>query len=303
MVHSKKVLLFSLFFLLVFFSRAASAKADPPPVSYQVTVSATIGEPILTIFGYTSPQALVKLDGFRTADHVLSDTTGYFRFEKVYLPLADPNYPELCLTSVDTQSRLSNFPTCLPPLPGGRLDITVGPVLLPPTLSLSKGSILSSSKGNFLPSEQVIARGSTIPNAKVIVYLANDLGKKLALIRSAEAYSLPIYETIADGRGNFEFNLPADQPSLWRLFASAEFAGSPTPKSNTLVFRILNWWGWLWELVLTLFGLLKPFWWLLVIALQMAIIFFLLKKPGRKPVKAFALRVIEPKALLVVEKQ
>lgn len=294
MARLKNVLLFFAF-LILFLSRTRSAEAKiTNPVSYQITVSATIGEPILTIFGYTSPQALVKLDGFRTADHTLSDSTGYFRFEKVYLPLANPNYPELCLTSIDTQSRLSNFPTCLPSLPTGRLDITVGPVLLPPTLSLAKG--------DFLPSEQVIARGSTIPNAKVIVYLANDLGKKLALIRSAQAYSLSGYETIADGRGNFEFNLPADQPSFWRLFASAEFAGSPTPKSNTLVFRILNWWGWLWQLVLTLFGLLRPFWWLLVIACQIVIVFFLLIKPDRKPVKILALRVIEPKALLVIEK-
>lgn len=259
--------------------------ADPPPVSYKVTVSATIGEPILTIFGYTSPQALVKLDGFRTADHVISDTTGYFRFEKVYLPLADPNYPELCLTSVDTQSRLANFPTCLPSLPSGRLNIIVGPVLLPPTISLEKG--------DFLASQQVVAKGSTIPNAKVKIYLANNLHKKLSLIKPAEAYSLPSLETISDGNGNFEFNLPADQPSLWRLFASAEFAGSPTPKSNTLIFKILTWWAWLWlmvrQIILAFFSLLKPFWWLLIAAAQLAIIIFLLRRrrqssPAKNPI-------------------
>lgn len=287
--------------LLSFFSFFVSPSpvlAKPPKTlreSYKVTVSATIGEPILTIFGYTSPSALVKLDGFRTADHVISDTSGYFRFEKVYLPLPDPNYPELCLSSVDTQSRLANFPTCLPSLPGGRLNITVGPVLLPPTLSLSKG--------NFLPLEQVIAKGSTIPNTKVQIYLANDLQQKLSLVKPAEAYSLPIYETMADGNGNFEFNLPAESPSTWRFFASAEFAGSPTPKSNTLIFKILNWWGWLWlivtQLFVAIFKLVRPFWWLAAIAAQLTIIFFLARK--NRPKKA--LMVTEPKSLLVLDKK
>jgi len=272
--------------------------ASPPPVSYKVTVSATIGEPVLTIFGYTSPSALVKLDGFRTADHVISDTSGYFRFEKVYLPLPDPNYPELCLSSVDTQSRLANFPTCLPPLPGGRLNIIVGPVLLPPTISLGKGA--------FLPTQQVAARGSTIPNAKVKIYLANDLGQKISLVKSVEAYSLPIYEAQADGNGNYEFNLPnppAGGPSTWRLFASAEFAGSPTPKSNTLIFEILNWWGWLWlaitQLFMAIFKLVKPFWWLVVVAAQLTIIFLIARKNRSQK----ALMVTEPKSLLVLGKK
>ena len=251
------------------------------PQSYQITVSATIGESRLTLFGWTSPQSLVELQGQRVSESVIANDQGYFFFDRILLPKPDPTYPELCLTSIDSLSRAS-FPTCLPPLPrqlAGSFDISIGPVLLPPTLNLSKGS--------FLPNEQAIAQGLTIPNSEVNIFLANNLTPSLrfSFIPSVYAYFIPRYQIKADANGHFEFNLPAGPPAggaSWRVFATATHLGLPSPKSNTLTFRILGWWEWLLaqiKLILGLIvGLAKPYWWQIIIFLEIGILLVVKRK-------------------------
>ena len=260
------------------------------PQSYQITVSATIGESRLTLFGWTSPQSLVELQGQRVSESVIANDQGYFFFDRILLPAprsprsasgvgeVEPTYPELCLSSIDSLSRVS-FPTCLPPLPLGSFDISIGPVLLPPILSLSKG--------NFLPNEQAIAQGLTIPNSEVTIFLANNLTPSLrfSFIPSVYAYFIPRYQIKADANGHFEFNLPAGPPAggaSWRVFATATHLGLPSPKSNTLTFRILGWWEWLLaqiKLILGLIvGLAKPYWWQIIIFLEIGILLVVKRK-------------------------
>jgi len=108
---------FSIFFIhKSYFINPKSIFAVENPQSYQITVSAAIGESHLTLFGYTSPNALVQLEGQRVFEQVIAGQDGFFFFDRLFLPKPNPLYPELCLTSVDTQSRIS-FPTCLPSLP------------------------------------------------------------------------------------------------------------------------------------------------------------------------------------------
>jgi len=287
-----------LFFWLVvltLISFCANAPAKPAvlaitnPLDYQITVSASIGEPKLTLFGYSSPSARVELKGGQVAEEVWADQRGYFLFDRVFLPR---KYPELCLTSIDRQNRVS-FPLCLPPLPTGPFQIKIGPVLLPPTLSLEKG--------NFLPGEQISAQGLTIPNASVTVFLANQKRSlsptprfsfdflqilKPPFVSPAYAYSLPQYQIIADQDGRFEFNLPNTQPSGWRIFAAASYLGSPTPKSNTLSFKILSRWQWLGEKIKrALFfclELLRPYLWQLIVLAEIMIIAFLIKQKKKR---------------------
>jgi len=120
-----------------------------------IKVSATIGEPKLTLFGYTCAHCLVYLQGQRVFEETNADSSGFFEFTKIFLPLPNPDYPELCLTSIDNQRQIT-FPTCLPPLPTGPYHIEIGPVLLPPTLTLSQGT--------FAPNQQVIASGQPFLN-------------------------------------------------------------------------------------------------------------------------------------------
>jgi len=266
-------------------------------VSYEVSISATIGEPKLTVFGWTSPLALVELKGQRVSELVVADQNGYFYFDRIFLPRANPNYPEICLSVVDRQSRLSSFPTCLPPLPTGPFEIKVGPVLLPPTLSLEQGE--------FLPGQQVKASGATFPNSKVKIFLANETfhlrgeksrqfggtgvpaaggGKHLGgeFVKAVYAFSLPQYEIQSDEQGNFEFNLPAGRPASWKVFAAAEYQSSPSPKSNSLNFKVLGWWEWLWwqakRGLLVILAFFKPNWWWLIIGAEIWLIAWLWKR-------------------------
>jgi len=245
-----------------------------------IKISATIGEPKLTLFGYTGADCLVYLQGQRVFEEINANSSGYFEFTKIFLPLPNPGYPELCLTSIDNQQRIT-FPTCLPPLPTGPYHIEIGPVLLPPTLTLSQGT--------FAPNQQVIASGQAIPNSTVNIYLSNQKSR-LSLIKPALAYNLPHYQANANKDGSFEFNLPVNY-SKWRVFAASEFEENPSPKSNTLTFKVLTPLGWLFHLlkqtILFLFNLLSPYLWLLVILLELVAIYLLLKKrksslpPGR----------------------
>jgi len=265
-----------LIFELLTFVFPSSTQAITNPVSYEITVSASIGEGRLTLFGYTSPQALVQLEGRQVAEEVIAGENGFFFFDRVFLPKPSPQYPELCLSSIDTQSRIS-FPNCLPPLPTGPFNISIGPVLLPPTFTLTKGS--------FLPQEQVVASGLTIPRSNVMIYLANDVTRKSLfsrLVPETFAYNLPQYQTQADENGRFEFNLPTIKRSNWKIFAGALWQNFPTPKSNTLSFKIQSWLDWflsrITSLLRAVLRLTKPYLWLVVILLEIIMAIWLLVK-------------------------
>ncbi len=246
--------------------------------SYEVKISATIGEPKLTVFGYSSPNSLVKLEGERVSEQTIAGKDGYFFFDRIFLPNPNPDYPELCLTAIDTQSRLS-FPTCLPELPLGLYLTEIGPVLLPPTISLEKGV--------FLSSEQIKAQGLTIPNCPVNIFLANKSSStknnfwSFEFVPKAEAYFIPQYQITSDENGYFEFNLPSQKQTDWKMFAGADFRQSPTPKSNTLTFAIIPWWQWFLRQILRAFigflKLLKPSFWLIILV-ELIIVVVLFKE-------------------------
>jgi len=273
-----KVPLIILFFFLFFFLPLQTEATD---ISYEVKLSASIGEPKLTLFGYSSPHSLVQLQGERVDEQVIADNKGYFFFDKIFLPLPNPQYPELCLTAIDTQSRIS-FPNCLARLPVGDYNISIGPVLLAPTISLQKGI--------FTSEEQIKAEGLTIPNAEVNIFLANDQAKSnlFSFVKPAYAYNLPAYKVTSDQNGYFEFNLPNKKESNWKMFAGANFLNSPTPKSNTLSFKIIPWWLWFLKMIsqafIALLRLLRPSFWLIIL-LEIVAIVFLLRKHHQKAAK------------------
>jgi hypothetical protein len=305
-----KLKIFLIALIAVFYFLPGTIRAAENPSEVQITVWATIGEPKLTVFGWASPQALIELKGQRVSELAIADETGYFYFDRVFLPPPKPNYPEVCLSVVDRSSRISSFPTCLPPLPPKLGEIRVGPVLLPPTLSLERGE--------FLPGEQVKATGATFPNSKVKIFLANEnlppndkkplslnpyIPKSLYsyIPKTVKVYAhfLPQYEIQSDEQGNFEFNLPASYPQNWKVYAAAEFQGSPSPKSVSLSFRVLGWWAWIWkkakEFLLAGLALLKPHWWWLVIISEILLILILWRKKSTKPT---ALALPPPRKLL-----
>ena len=178
-----------------------------------MTVSATIGigSPF-TIFGYTSPYALVSLEtrGFNQETYAGKD--GYFKF---YSDHRSTSSSEICLSARDQLGRIT-AQTCIPPLPP-EPNVIIGPILLSPTLSLDKLS--------YFISDNIILTGQAIPNTVV----------QLSLFKS---FALPPIEVQADEGGNYAVTLPSNQDDKYRIFTRTEFLDQSSPKSNTLLFTI-----------------------------------------------------------------
>ena len=221
--------------LILFFLFPISTSAIDYQESASTTVSASIPENRVTIFGYTSPNSRVELSSPKVFAVTYSNQEGYFIFDKSILPR---NPSDLCLISFDNHGRATS-PTCIPAPPPYNYHTDIGAILLPPTISLENSQID--------PNSTVITSGQAIPNSIVNIhfYKVNDSGQSffnldvaLAKFRpkQVQAYSLPSITATSDSFGNFNLNLPTAYSSDYRLYASAKFNDNYSPKSNTLIY-------------------------------------------------------------------
>jgi len=196
----------------------------PSPVLSTTTVSASIGQNQVTINGYTSPSSRVELSSPKAYAVTYSDPQGYFIFNKIILP-RDPS--ELCFSSLDSEFRRT-VPVCIPPPPTTNFETNIGPILLPPTISIDQDKIK--------PNSTIISSGQAIPNSNVNInfYKVND--KAVSFPKEVQAYSLPSINVKADSNGRFYLNLPTAYSSNYRLYASTKFEDNYSPKSNTLIY-------------------------------------------------------------------
>lgn len=239
-------------FLLHFYFFPSNTIAAPKSYFQPVEVSLSIGEFRFTLFGYTSPGAKVTISGLGIYDETYADETGYFIFKNRFSPLSPR---EACLTAQDTVGRLSP-PVCLPPFPT-IYNVEIGPVIMPPTISVDVGE--------YLVGDQAILTGQTIPNTDVNFSLFADQsiiekGRNLLsfnLIKNVEAFSLPILETKSDEKGNFSISLPTNHPTTFRAFARSNFEKLFSPKSLTLNVKVLPWWMVIVKFFGLIFGLIK----------------------------------------------
>jgi hypothetical protein len=213
------ILLFFLFLLSSFQTQALEK-------SESVLVSASIGENKVTIFGYTSPNSKVELTGINIYSLDYSDDTGYFEFNSLVLPR---NSSELCLQSKDDSNRSSSL-ICTPPPPSTNYHTDIGPIILPPTVSLEQD--------NINPNSTVISSGQSIPKSTVTVYFYKVDDSAQSFPRPVEAYSLPKIETTTDQNGNYSINLPTAYSSNYRLYTSVTYDDNFSPKSNTLLYTM-----------------------------------------------------------------
>src|SRR3989344_5205390 len=95
----------------------------------------------VSLFGFTSPNTIIEAGGIRTFGHSQSDSDGNFTLHN--LPVAE-GVREVCLTALDEANRIS-IPLCLA-LDGKTYFQNIGPVILPPTISLSKKEIFRNQK-------------------------------------------------------------------------------------------------------------------------------------------------------------
>lgn len=281
----KLLIIFSLIFLLFPENIYAGPIIERTP---SISVDAFIGEFRFSLFGYTSPKALVSLEGLGIYDQTYADTNGYFEFHNRFSPQSPR---EACLTSQDQLGRIT-APTCLPPFPT-KYNTRIGPVLLPPTLSLDKE--------NYWVDDEVKLTGQTTPNSKINLAVftgKNDFRGLIAdshgyedrpqpkirrtiwgrgpksgaylgeafkqlflsffgLVKPVEAFSFSPLEATADTKGNFSISLPSSRPESFRLFAQTSYDNGQSPESIKLNIKILPFWMIIIQLLYLLWSIIK----------------------------------------------
>lgn len=278
--------------LTVKFSSLAKGQVESAQAAKNVELSAQVGAAQrcnLNLFGYSSPRALVTLEGVGIYGQVYADNSGYFEFKNYCMPISST---EACLSSQDQFGRNSN-PTCLPPFPANQSNIVIGPIILAPTLSFEKP--------DYFMGDEIVLSGQTIPNSEVDLSVFTkdrfealntkseapnkfefrnlrfiwDLGFRISnfnLIEPVEAFTFPALSAKTDKYGNFSLSLPSSNPQTFRLFAQTNYLKSPSAKSNMLNLNILPWWMIIVKIFAFLFALIRPRLIEIVIALQLIIL-------------------------------
>lgn len=252
----------------------ADDKSTTPP---DITNSATVGAPSpqikFSIFGYGPAGSVIRMTGIGVFETTKIDQNGYFEFVNPSFPtflsyMVGNYYPELCFQATDTKNRIS-MPVCIPALAKKAFTPKVGPVILPPTISVGDGTVIKES--------QLTASGSTLPNSDVEIFVAKKSKNNLfQLVGEVSAFYLPIYKVKSDDKGRYEFSLPTNVSDEWRIFATSSFQGSGSPKSNTLTYYIKPVSYKLIEVYEDTLAQIKPKLLSLIIGLELLILFILI---------------------------
>lgn len=235
--------------------------------------SVFIGDHRFNLFGYSSPHAFVTLEGMGIFDQTTADENGYFEFANRFSPFSSR---EACLSSKDQLGRISS-PVCLPPFPINS-DVSIGPVILPPTVSLNKK--------DYFMGDEVMLSGQAVPNTEVKLSIFGDnSGSKLlskiyhlsSFIKPVEAFTFPELVAKSDGKGNFSINLPSSNPEKFRLFAQTDFKKSISANSIKLNLEILPIWMIIVKFFLFLLALIQPRLLEIIIVLEIIYIIWVLR--------------------------
>lgn len=259
----------SLLYLLYFFFNSAQVSGISTK-SASVNMDISIGQYRFSLWGFSSPHALVTFSGMGIFDQTYADESGFFQFKNRFSPFSPR---EGCLTTRDQLGRLT-LPVCLPPFPT-KYDVTIGPVVMPPTLSLDKN--------DYWVGDEVILTGQTIPNTDVnlslftkekdfrrreeygfepmsrvatnyreeteptsLMHLREDAFEHLIrfsnFVKEVEAFSFPELQTKSDEKGNFSISLPSSSAKSYRLFTQVKYQEKTSPNSLTLSLKILPVW-------------------------------------------------------------
>lgn len=259
-----------LFFISAYCARLYIKNYTPAVLSIQeisrsTQVSAFVGEFRFTLTGYTSPFARVVLEGQGIFDETVADAYGRFTFLNKFSPLSPR---EACITAYDTDGR-SSKPVCLPPFSVNK-NVVIGPILLPPTLSVNQDSFIMNDYG--------ILTGKAAPESLVSIDLYTD--------RAANKINLT---TLSDGSGDYSLTLPTERQATLRMFTQNAHKELSSDTSNTLVLHILP----IWKLIMKHLALLMKFllrYWLPVALFIEGLILLVLWLLGKRSVYPLALR-------------
>ncbi len=211
----------------------------------ETKISAVVGYGVITIEGFTSPEANVQLTSSQAnlgRHQVKANKEGFFQFVNIVLP-KQPG--ELWLRTVDSRG-LSSPPVSIPEPPLGLEKIEN--VILPPTLAQSRGIFIEDSRS--------LAFGQAIPNSRIEVYffesqnvswfekllLGSPLAPKNAIAQKNTPSSFEENKLVleTDKKGFFSFDLPNQESQSFRYYVGNVFQNNFSPKSNILSFRVLS---------------------------------------------------------------
>lgn len=269
-----------LFICLIFPSKLLAYSNTKP-----VNISASIEENRVTIYGYTSPIARVELSSTKVFAVTFSDEFGYFEFDKTILP---KNPSDLCLTATDDSSRQST-PVCIPPPPPTNYHTDIGPIILPPTITIENDTIK--------PNSTTATSGQSIPNSPIDIYLYQIDTNAPIFPKSVQAFGLPIFSTISDALGNYSFNLPTAYATNYRLYSTVKFGEDFSPKSNTLNYKLPSLWWLFWTQNSWLIVTLGIFVLTLTLFFYLIYVYYLSPKPTNRYLPAifsYPLSLLQP---------
>jgi len=234
----------------------SAATITPVDGAISTEVSATVGErpqiippeenERFAVFGYTSPEATVKIQS-PIYGETKANSEGYYEFKYLFVTLLRE---DLCIVANDTEGR-STPPLCIPP-PTTQANKRVGPIILPPSTSISSG--------NAYIGDTVTLTGQTIPNADVKLSLFTDdnqTSKKLSLVPETYAYTIPQLSLTSNKKGEYSLILPTASSQFMRMFSRAFYDGNSTPKGLTLVLDIFPLWMILFKFFTNFFTILR----------------------------------------------
>jgi hypothetical protein len=244
-------------------------EGDETLVSATVIPSKPPGtEERFAIFGNTSPNATVKIRS-PIYGETKADNAGSFEFKYLFLTLFRE---DICIVSYDTEGRTTP-PLCIPP-PLAQANKRVGPVVMPPSTSISSG--------NAYIGDTVTLTGQTVPNADVKLSIFTDdasKNKKLSLVPEVYAYTIPQISLTSNKKGQYSVVLPTASSQFLRMFSRAIFEGTSTPKGLTLVLDIFPLWMIIFKFIANFFDILKKHLIELIILSQLYfLLMYLLKK-------------------------
>ena len=209
--------------------------------SQSTSVSVFIGDHHFSIFGYTSPYALVTFDGQGIFDQTYADENGFFNIGNRFSPLSQR---EACLSAKDQFGRIS-APICLPPFPI-EYDADIGPIIIAPTVSMNQEY--------YYMGDKIILSGQTIPNSDVnfSVFTNNQDNLLSSVVKPVDAFTFPKISSKSDSKGNFSLSIPSSNPEAFRLFAQTIFDSSMSPTSIKLNFKVMP----IWMIIIQFFTLI-----------------------------------------------
>jgi len=282
-MSKNKTLLFLALLLIFGYNLALNSPAQATTQTItkpDVNVSANIGEGILEVFGYTSPKALVILEGRGIYEETTSDINGYFVFRNRRIRIRSQ---EICIRAF-INGAASSQPTCFP-IPAQKY-IRIGPIILPP--------IITMNKLRFAVSDFAVIQGSAVPNTAIKVKLFStdieDIG--------TSGISLPELSTQSLSDGTFSINIPSNIDQRLRFYAQTTYDEIDSGKSTTLTVDIFPFWLRLLHTIGQSVGKMKELLPLLAIILELAfLIWFLFVRSKRKS----ELMIIEQSSLVLEE--